>query len=64
MKEMKKMSLSEMRSLSRPEMKKIMAGSSGVGCDYGCNTNGDCTDSKCPSCEKVNYGDAKFCTNL
>lgn len=36
MKELKKMNLSELKSLSRKEMKNIMAGSGDIGCGTGC----------------------------
>lgn len=62
MKELKKMNLSELKTLSRKEMKKIMAGS-GAGCDYGCSSTVKCTDPKCPKCQPVNYGGAWFCSN-
>ena len=63
MKELKKMNTNELKTLSRKEMKMIMAGS-GKGCDDGCTQNSDCTGNRnCPSCQTVNYGSAKFCTN-
>ena len=54
---MKKMSLSEMKSLTRNEMKKIMAGSGGNSCNVYCGTGsgGSCTDT-CLSCEDAGNG--------
>ena len=53
---MKKLSLKEMKSLTRNEMKKIMAGS-GSGCDADCNC-GACTmnDGSAGSCRKSQGG--------
>lgn len=50
MKTMKKMNVTELKSLSRTEMKNIMAGSGGA-CltdyTYDCSSNSACCSNKC-----------------
>lgn len=53
------MNLSELKTLSRKEMKKIMAGS-GEMCDNACRSFTDC-GAKCPVCSFSDYGSTAFC---
>ena len=61
MKTMKKMNVGELKSLSRTEMKNIMAGS-GTNCGDACTADSDCNGpNSCKKCSVVLSYPGKWC---